>query len=252
MEPKENRPVRTLERSESSDRNTERPGWQRIASRVLHAVDADPYDNFFEDRTGERLLKLLSPRYVKARVKLALYERRYPDVPWIARDVVEMLDDHLDGRQVGLEWGSGKGTLWLLERSKWLTSVEHHRAWYENVKARLDAAGVNNADYRLVEEKHYLRAIDEIPPGSLDYVIVDGLFRDEATWRSMPKLKSGGWLVIDNVNWYLPSASETPQSRTYEDGPRSELWGSIGQKLASWEMHWMTNGVNDTSVFVKP
>ena len=225
---------------------------RKLAARALTLLKADPYGNLFEDRTGERLRKFLSPRWVAARVSLAIYERRFPNVPWIARDAVDALDAFLDKTQVGFEWGSGNGTLWLLKRSKTLTSVEHHRAWAESVRKKLDSAGVHNADYRHVEESGYVDVIDEFPDGHFDYVIVDGLFRDMATSKSIPKLRSGGMLVIDNVNWYLPSESATPQSRTMKEGAASDLWSKVGRELSKWKTTWTTNGVNDTAIFIKP
>ncbi len=228
------------------------PRWQRVASRVLGALKADPYGNFFEDRTNERLRKFLSPKWVLARMNLAIYERRFPDVPWITKDAVRMLEDHLNHTMVGFEWGSGNGTLWLLKRTKALTSVEHHKPWSEIVKKKLADAGVRNADYRYVDENEYKRVIDEFPDEHFDLVIVDGLFRDVAMLKSMPKLKRDGWLVLDNANWYLPSDSATPQSRSRADGPAGELWGDVDQQLASWKRTWTTNGVNDTAIFVKP
>ena len=77
-------------------------------------------------------------------------------------------------------------------------------------------------DHRLVEESAYLQVIDEFPAGFFDYIIVDGLFRGEALVRSLPKLRPGGVLVFDNVNWFLPSDSRTPHSRTAADGPATE------------------------------
>jgi predicted O-methyltransferase YrrM len=220
--------------------------------RALRALKADPYGDLFEHRTGERFRKFLSPRWVAARVSLLVYEHRFPDVPWITKDAVHTLEAWLDRTQRGFEWGSGNGTLWLLKRSKSLTSVEHHRAWAEQVRKRLERAGVHNADYRHVEDAGYLDVIDEFPDGHFDYVVVDGLFRDLATEKSIPKLRSGGRLVIDNVNWYLPSRSTTPQSRAKKEGASSELWGRVGKELARWKTTWTTNGVNDTAIFVKP
>jgi len=225
---------------------------RKLASRTLNLLKADPYGNLFEDRTGERLKKFFSPRWVAARVSLVIYEHRFPDVPWIARDAVQILERFLDKNQVGFEWGSGKGALWLLNRSKMLTSVEHHRAWSESVRKKLERAGVHNADYRHVEEESYCDVIDEFPDGHFDYVVVDGLFRDLATSKSLPKLRSGGLLVIDNVNWYLPSESTTPQSRAMKEGPATALWATVGRELARWKTTWTTNGVNDTAIFVKP
>jgi predicted O-methyltransferase YrrM len=225
---------------------------KRLASRVLGALKVDPYGNLFEDRTNERFRKFLSPRWVVARINLAIFEHRHPDVPWITRDAIRMLEEHLRRDHVGFEWGSGNGTLWLLRRTKSLTSVEHFRPWADKVKQKLADAGVKNADYRYVDESKYCDVIDEFPDEHFDYVIVDGLFRDTAMIKSMPKLKHGGWLVLDNVNWYLPSESRTPQSRSRKAGPATELWGEVERRLASWKTTWTTNGVNDTAIFVKP
>jgi hypothetical protein len=225
---------------------------RKLASRTLNLLKADPYGNLFEDRTGERLRKFLSPRWVTARVSLLVYEHRFPDVPWIARDAVVVLEHFLDKTQIGFEWGSGNGTLWLLKRSKMLTSVEHHRAWADTVRKKLERAGVHNADYRYVEESNYVEVIDEFPDGHFDYVIVDGLYRDTAAAKSIPKIRSGGLLVVDNVNWYLPSLSTTPQSRSIKEGPVNELWGKNARILANWKTTWASNGVNDTAIFVKP
>jgi hypothetical protein len=225
---------------------------EKAIRRVLRGLKADPYGDLFEHRTGERIRKFLSPRWVAARVSLVVYEHRFPDVPWITRDAVKMLEAWLHKTQTGFEWGSGNGTLWLLKRSKSVTSVEHHRAWAESVRKRLFYAGVRNADYRHVEEAGYVDVIDEFPDGHFDYVIVDGLFRDIATSKSIPKLRSGGLLLIDNANWYLPSDSKTPLSRTPKQGPATPLWGQVEKTLSSWKRTWTTNGVNDTAIWVKP
>jgi predicted O-methyltransferase YrrM len=225
---------------------------RKLAARTLVLLKADPSGNLFEERTRERLEKFLSPRWVAARVSLAIYERRFPDVPSLARDAVKIIEHCIDETQTGFEWGSGNGTLWLLERSKSLTSVEHDRAWADSVQRKLENAGIDNADYRHVEEGGYVDVIDEFPDEHFDYVIVDGIYQDLATWKSIRKLRSGGMLVVDNVNWFLPSESTTPQSRTIQEGPVNDLWAKIGRELAKWKTTWTSNGVSDAAIFVKP
>jgi hypothetical protein len=68
----------------------------------------------------------------------------------------------------------------------------------------------------------------------------------------MPKLKPGGLLVIDNVNWYLPSRSRAPNSRTPALGPHGAVWTDIARELARWRSIWTSSGVWDTAIFVKP
>ncbi len=58
---------------------------------------------------------------------------------------------------------------------------------------------MTNADYRYVDEASYRDVIDEFPDEHFDFVIVEGLFRDTAMLKSMPKLKRDGWLVLDNA-----------------------------------------------------
>ena len=42
---------------------------------------------------------------------------------------------------------------------------------------------------------------------SLDFILIDGKIRDFSTLESIPKIKSGGMLIIDNFQRYLPSKS---------------------------------------------
>lgn len=226
---------------------------RRLAEKAARRANIDPYENLFDVNTRERLSKALSPRYIYAKFALLAHERRHPDHPWLTRDAIERLDAFLDPRRhVGFEWGSGNGTAWLARRLLRLTSVEHHEAWHRKIIAKLAKDQIRNVDYRLVEEARYCDPIAEIADGTLDFVLVDGLMRDEAFARSMPKLKPGGWLVFDNVNWYLPSDSRTPHSRSLGQGPVSPRWGEIQRDLAAWACTWTTNGVNDTAIYVKP
>ena len=45
-------------------------------------------------------------------------------------------------------------------------------------------------------------------------VVIDGAYRAHVTKLVMPRLRPGGVMIIDNVNWYLPSRSRAPGSRS--------------------------------------
>jgi predicted O-methyltransferase YrrM len=218
---------------------------------LLRALHADPYGDLFQDRPLARLAKLFSPRYVVSKIGVLTYERRHPDHPWITQDAICLLKDHLQPSHQGFEWGSGRGSLWFARHSGSLVSVEHNPAWYATVEQLLAASGIRNVDYRLVEEPRYTEPIGDFPNACFDYILVDGLFRDRAMLASIPKLKPGGWLIFDNVNWYLPSESRTPASRSRRDGPATELFAAALDQVKAWKTLWTTNGVNDTAIFIK-
>lgn len=219
---------------------------------LLRLLHADPYGNLGSEHTGARLRKLLSPRYLAHKLAEVAYERRHPDHPWFTREAIRRLAAWLRPEHGVLEWGSGRSTPWLARRCATLLAVEHHRGWYEQVSRQLAEAGFANVDYRLVEEARYAAVADELADGSLDLVVVDGLFRDQTTLRSLPKLRPGGWVVFDNANWYLRSRSRTPHSLPADGPPASAGFAEVERAIAGWGATWTSNVVNDTLLLVKP
>jgi hypothetical protein len=100
----------------------------------------------------------------------------------------------------------------------------------------------------------YVNAIDRVQNKSLEFCLIDGAARDHCALASLPKLKPGGILVIDNANWYLPSKnkSHSPHSRCVGYGYASPTWQSVGEQLASWRHIWTTNGITDSALWVRP
>lgn len=54
-------------------------------------------------------------------------------------------------------------------------------------------------DYLNYSFKKYVKSIDEYPDGYFDLILVDGRARPSCILHSIPKLKSGGLLVVDNA-----------------------------------------------------
>lgn len=163
-----------------------------------------------------RLRNLLRPIYLVRRVGYWVYQRRHPDVPWIAQGAIRYLDQELKPTMQGFEWGSGKSTAWFAARLKQLTSVEHDEAWHATTKASLTANGATNTDLRHIALEHpyeelyspyydplpqYVTAIDEFADDHFDFILVDGYYRQPCALRALPKLKPGGLMVIDNTDW---------------------------------------------------
>ena len=97
-----------------------------------------------------------------------------------------------------------------------------------------------------------MRAVDEFGARSLDFALVDGMYRSACTLAVVPRLKPGGLIIVDNVNWFLPSASRAPSSRGLDDAPLTPTWEEFADAVAGWERKWTENGVTDTAIWVAP
>jgi len=73
----------------------------------------------------------LTPRYIWNRLALIVYEQNNPNLPWITRDMINILETWLRPTDIGLEFGSGRSTSWFASRVSHLTSVEDNSEWYQ-------------------------------------------------------------------------------------------------------------------------
>lgn len=203
-----------------------------------------------------------TPRYVYNRTRLMWSERVHPDNPWLTPEAVRLLTSMLRKSDRGAEFGSGRSTIWFAERVNHLTSVEHDKLWYDQVSARLRDRGLANVDYILAprdqppelgEISKYACTVFAFGDATLDFALVDGLYREHVSKLVIPKIRSGGLLIIDNVNWYLPPPrTRAPASRAPVLGPDGAVWADVSETLADWRTIWTTSGVTDTAIFIRP
>jgi predicted O-methyltransferase YrrM len=160
-----------------------------------------------------------------------------------------------------VEFGSGRSTLWLSERVASLTSVEHNPQWYEKVKENLEKRRASNVTYLFrprdsaeeeAEDSAYVRGIDKFPMESLDFALVDGIYRSDCAKKTLERIRPGGILIIDNIEPYLPSKSMAPSARSDAQGHASVKWMQFQQCVQNWRIIWTSNGVWDTSIWIKP
>jgi predicted O-methyltransferase YrrM len=202
-----------------------------------------------------------TPRYVYDRILYMFYGRGHTDEPWLTPAAVRLLESLLRPTDRGAEFGSGRSTIWFAERVAAVTSVEHDEQWYEAISAKLKDRQLSNVDYilarpdqpdELADQSTYARTALGFPDGGLDFALVDGFYRDYTAKFILPKIKSGGMLIIDNVNWFLPSESRAPNSRTHTLGPNGKIWTEVAGELAQWRSIWTSSGVTDTAIFIRP
>lgn len=200
-------------------------------------------------------------KYLLNRIRDILYQKRYPHHPWLTPCAISVLSSYLRPSDVGLEWGSGRSTIWLARRVARLTSTEHDPLWFRRIAGQLKKYGMTNVRYLHREAKDgnrpecdspYVRVANMFHRESLDFVLVDGKARSACALAALEKLRPGAVLILDNANWYLPCRSHSPNSRTEHDGPASEQWGRFLERVALWRRIWTSNGVTDTAMFLKP
>lgn len=199
-----------------------------------------------------------SLRYFMNKFRVALYEWRHSNAPWLTPQATEFLENWLRPDDSGLEWGSGRSTLWFAERVARFVSVENEKVWFERISAQIAGRGISNVDYRLVDQSagsashvdRYVHIVDDIAPGSLDFVLVDDLHRAECAMMAIRLLKHGGLLILDNANWFYPHQSQSPNSVGTKAPPSD--WIPVVDILRTWRMYWTSSGVWDTALFFKP
>jgi hypothetical protein len=109
------------------------------------------------------------------------------------------------------------------------------------------ARGLANVDYRFIPLDHaideatrpvyevipkYVAVFSEFEDDSLDFVVIDGHYRQACLLAALKKLKPGGLLLVDNSNWMS-----------------QREWGVPG----SWPLaHRSENVMSETSIWEKP
>lgn len=212
-----------------------------------------------------RRFKHWSPQYLYNRLALARYEWQNPNAPWLTAQMIEILSGWLKPSDRGIEWGSGRSTAWLGSKVAHVTTIEDNVEWAKRVEALLSErkldewvtlhlAPISDADRQDPTHSRYVQLGRDLGPESLDFALVDGDLRDHCAAVALNLLKPGGFLIIDNIERYLPHDSQppTPNARRPEDGCESVIWTEVETTLHDWRRIWTSNGVTETAFWVKP
>ena len=202
----------------------------------------------------KRSFRHLTPRYVVNRIKILIDEKLRPQRPWLTSKATDLLEAFLKESDVGVEFGSGRSTIWFAKKIMKLTSIEDNPTWYVKVSRLLEKNNLmDKVNYYLANnEEEYINKADMFEDNSIDFCLIDGTARDLCMKKIIPKIKNGGLLVLDNVNWFMPSnKTKSPASRTINDGFANNIWLENYSKLSNWRLYRSSNGVTDTSIWIK-
>ena len=138
---------------------------------------------------------------------------------------LNFFSSYLKKSDVGLEFGSGRSTLWFAKRIHIFYSVETDSIWFDKVKQAVNCNGIHNVTLIYLEDTSclpearqtdskdilkYNEIIKMFQPDSLEFVLVDGANRSFCANAAIEIVKNGGIIIIDNAEWFIPSDSGIP------------------------------------------
>jgi predicted O-methyltransferase YrrM len=214
--------------------------------------------NYIRDRLDFKFLKDI--------IRLSVFEYKNPMSPWITIEMIKILENYLKEGDIGFEFGSGSSTIWLAKKTKRLISVEHNLEWFNKIRSWIISQEVGEKVKLIyvsgVDENkrngitNYLQPILKLRNNSLDYCFVDGLFRDECILKAISKIKSGGILIMDNVDNYFPRNRTSVSIRYKRDNFSRAVSRAKMKKIYSilgrWRCVWTTSAIQDTVMWIKP
>ena len=114
-------------------------------------------------------------KYTYNRIKNYIYFFSNKNVPWLSKECNKFLNVKLNKEMVCLEFGSGYSSLWIANRFKYLTSIEYDFEWFKKL-----AITQNKLKILYFEGNKYRDYSDSnIDDDSIDFCLIDGLYRDE-------------------------------------------------------------------------
>lgn len=164
--------------------------------------------------------------------------------PWLNFMAITYLESAVKPGQKVFEFGGGGSTLYFCKKQMEVYTVEDHSGWFQTLNEMVQKKNYanwkgffqspetysgNKANRRPdnpgdfmsgskglenMSFEKYARTIDQFPDHYFDLVLVDGRARPSCIQQSIPKIKPGGLLVVDNTerSYYLAPFQEAIQS----------------------------------------
>jgi len=206
----------------------------------------------------EKGIQRVSLRYLKVKISSTVFRLMNQKAPWWNKHAVNFAKIIIGENDSILEFGSGRSTIWLAERCKKLTSIEHNKNWYEKVRAKIERKGldkkVNLKHLALIStineaDQPYLNPDEIINEAGYDIIIIDGKCRSKTTLMGLEFLKRNGILIIDDVHRYLPSDLRFGVNNCFLD--LEDDWKIVWGLIKEWREIRTTDGIHETAFFFK-
>ena len=120
--------------------------------------------------------------------------------PWLSYGAIITMEQCLRPNHNILEFGCGGSTIFFSRRSNTVRSYDMSSEWVEKVKNALP--NPSNVSFVCGGKEELVESIRKEPDGYYDWLLSDigedYNFRFKVMNESIPKLKKGGYLVVDN------------------------------------------------------
>jgi len=117
-------------------------------------------------------------------------------LPWVTYSFIDFIKERINKTQHIFEYGSGSSTIFYAERAGSVTSVEHDKGWFDNVK-NSSPANAEMIFCQLEREGEYAKKATLLNK-KFDIIIVDGRDRVNCCKYSVGALTENGVLVLDD------------------------------------------------------
>jgi len=162
-------------------------------------------------------------------------------IPWITLESFHKLLEFVQPDFRVFEWGSGGSTVFWARECAEVIAIEHNKLWIPRVQKMLADRGLE-ADLRHIQGgskgqkdrfRKYANEILAEPDESFDIAYVDGeaSSRGWTITNAMPKIKPGGYLLIDNSDWV---SREFPGWTKVDYIERNLDWPGQAKKFDWW------------------
>lgn len=128
-------------------------------------------------------------------------------LPWVTYSFIDFIKERINKTQHIFEYGSGSSTLFYAERAATVTSVEHDKNWFENVK-NTSPANAEMIFCQLETNGEYAKKATLLNK-KFDIIIVDGRDRVNCCKYSINALSPNGVLVLDDSERKVYDAART-------------------------------------------
>jgi hypothetical protein len=186
-----------------------------------------------------------NPKQLFPRIKYYVWEKLNPEKPWLCKEAVEFCDANLRDDMIGIEFGSGRSTIWFAKKISCLISIEHDTSWYSKIAQIIADKNLKNIDYKLIPLNHpendkerdyhvapdYVAVLNDYSDKFFDFIVVDGHYRTNVIRASTNKIKTGGLFLVDDVNFW----------GDYDNVPVPNEWQCVSKS---------TNGIKKTGIWM--
>ncbi len=149
------------------------------------------------------------------------------EIPWFTYPAITFLSKTLTTQMKVFEYGTGGSTLFFAKRVNELHSVEHDQLWGKRIIERVIKSKLSNCEFNIVEPitsmnnsdndtsnpesfisenldysdksfERYTKEINKFEDNYFDMIIIDGRARPSCFKYARSKLKTNGFIVLDN------------------------------------------------------